>query len=176
MADVTVTIPYDLMPDDLSPGFLGVPADPGHLAPLDLSRSLVAGARVEAKVGRCWGNALRALCFDGPNLYVEGYGVTDLGIPFEHGWLLRVREGDPHVVVDPTLSAFARAGFAVPARYIPAFVWSATDFLTQAVKEKRVPLSLNCPNIVIKPHGSVREIWHAALVCCFERKDFASYA
>lgn len=150
--------------------FLGDVAGPEDEGLLDLSESLRLGAELGADGGRCWLNALRAVTPGCPFWYVEGFGVTSLGIPFEHGWLLRPEKNAPPVLIDPTLHAFSLAGFAVPVRYVPAFVWDPEKCLAQAVEQKHLPLSGKHRRIVLNCQETVNGVWYDALVRCFKDK------
>lgn len=155
--------------------FLGDVAGPEDEGRLDLAESLSLGAQVNAELRLCWLNALRAVTPDGPFRYVEGFGVTSLGIPFEHGWLLRSEKDTPPVLIDPTLHAFSLAGFAVPTRYVPAFVWDPEKCLAQAVEQKHLPLAGKHKKTSLDCQEKVNGVWYDALARCFPKRDKVIY-
>ena len=155
--------------------FKGDVAGPECEGLLDLAESLRLGAELKADAGRCWLNALRAVTPDGPFRYVEGFGVTSLGIPFEHGWLLRSEKDTPPVLIDPTLYCFSLAGFAIPTRYVPAFVWDPEKCLAQAVEQKHLPLAGKHKKTSLDCQEKVNGVWYDALARCFPKRDKVIY-
>jgi hypothetical protein len=102
---------------------------------LDVALSRDVGMLVRAEQKACWRNAvlgLATLVNDHPQaVYVEGYVLTDIGLPMEHGWI----ELPDERVVDPTIHCTPH--LALIRGYYPGKRFSYSDVMKHLRRRQR---------------------------------------